>query len=85
MDSLVKNAQAKEVDSGENLVVLVPHDTGVFQTFEGDTYVGEQKLGCTDPVQTYVDLWHNPSRGEEAAQAVLEQRIRPAWDAVGSK
>lgn len=83
MDSLVKNAQAKEVDSGENLVVLVPNDTGVFQTFEGDTYVGEQKLGCTDPVQTYVDLWHNPSRGEEAAQAVLEQRIRPAWDAVG--
>lgn len=85
IDSLSKNAQAKEVDSGENLVVLVPHDTGVFQTFGGDTYAGEEKLGCTDPVQTYVDLWHNPSRGEEAAQAVLEQRIRPAWDAVGPK
>ncbi len=85
MDSLAKHAQAKEVDSGENLVVLVPNDTGVFLAFESDTHVGDRKLGCTDPVQTYVDLWHNPSRGEEAAQAVLEQRIRPAWNAVGLK
>jgi hypothetical protein len=85
IDSLAKHAQAKEVDSGENLVVLVPTDTGVFLAFEGDTHVCERKLGCTDPVQTYVDLWHNPSRGEEAAQAVLEQRIRPAWNAVSLK
>jgi hypothetical protein len=85
IDSLAKHAQAKEVDSGENLVVLVPNDTGVFLAFEGDTHVGERRLGCTDPVQTYVDLWHNPSRGEEAAQAVLEQRIRPAWNAVSLK
>jgi hypothetical protein len=83
VDSLASHAKAKEVDSGENLVVLVPEDIGVFLAFEGDTHVGERRLGCTDPVQTYVDLWQNRGRGEEAAQALLEQRIRPAWHGVG--
>lgn len=83
VDSLARYAEAKEVDSGENLVVLVPDDIGVFSSFDADTHLGDRKLGCTDPVQTYVDLWHNRGRGEEAAQAVLEQRIRPTWHAVG--
>lgn len=83
VDSLAHHAEAKEVDSGDNLVVLVPDDIGVFASFEADDHVGDRKLGCTDPVQTYVDLWQSRGRGEEAAQAVLEQRIRPAWRAAG--
>jgi len=79
VDSLVQRAQAKEVDSGENLVVLVPDDSGVFITFDANRHVDEHELDCTDPVQTYVDLAHCGGRGEEAAQAVLEQRILPAW------
>jgi hypothetical protein len=74
--------QAKEVDSGENLVILVPADSGVFVTFDADSYVGERTLGCTDPVQTYIDLLHCGGRGEEAAQALLERKILPAWKAV---
>jgi hypothetical protein len=80
---LLRESQAKEVDSGENLVVLLPKDSGVFLSFDADSFVGEQTIGCTDPVQTYVDLVHCGGRGEEAAQAVLEQRILPAWEAVG--
>lgn len=79
LDSLAEHARAKEVDTGENLVVLIPDDSGVFVSFEADTYVGEQRMGCTDPVQTYVDLMHCGGRGEEAAKAVLEQRILPPW------
>lgn len=83
LDAFVRRAEAKEVDSGENLVVLVPEDAGVFLSFDPDAAVGDRVLGCTDPVQTYVDLAHCGGRGEEAAAALLEQRIVPAWKAVG--
>jgi hypothetical protein len=79
LDAFARNAQAKEVDSGENIVVLIPDDSGVFLPFEADSYVGERTLACTDPVQTYVDLVHCGGRGEEAAQALLDQKILPAW------
>ena len=59
--------------------MLIPDDSGVFLSFEADSYVGERVLGCTDPVQTYVDLIHSGGRGEEAAQALLEQKLLPAW------
>ncbi len=83
LDALVLHAEAKQVDSGENLVVLLPEDSGVFLSFDADSFVGEHVIGCTDPVQTYVDLFHCGGRGEEAAQALLEQRVLPAWKEVG--
>jgi len=82
LDSLIRHTQAKEVDSGDNMVVLVPDDSGVFLSFDADSHVGAPRLGCTDPAQTYVDLAHCGGRGEEAAQALLEQKILPAWKAV---
>jgi len=72
-------AQAKKVDSGENLVVLIPDDDGVFYPDDGARYVGERVMGCTNPVQTYVDLFHCGGRGTEAAEALLEQRLKPKW------
>jgi hypothetical protein len=83
VDALARYTEAKEVDSGENLVVLVPEDSGAFLSFEAEDHVGERKIGCTDPVQTYVDLCHLGGRGEEAAQAILEQRILPKWKEAG--
>jgi hypothetical protein len=44
--------EAKRVDSGENVIVLLPDDPGVFYMAEG----GVNRLSCTNPVQTYVDL-----------------------------
>ncbi len=49
---------------------------------EGGT-MGEQRLSCTNPVQTYVDLFHCGGRGEEAAEALLEQNLKRAWKARG--
>lgn len=83
LDAFARRVEAKEVESGENVVVLVPEDAGVFLTFDADAKGGDRGLGCTDPVQTYVDLAHCGGRGEEAAEALLEQRILPAWKAVG--
>jgi len=67
--------EAKPVDSGENLVVLIPEDSGVFYRAE----TGTQRLVCTNAVQTYVDLAYAGGRGEEAAEAILRQRLIPAW------
>jgi hypothetical protein len=67
--------QAKVVDSGDNLMVLLPNDPGVFYLPESE---GE-RLACTNPVQTYVDLWHCGGRGQEAAAALLEQKLKPEW------
>jgi hypothetical protein len=77
-----KLADAKPVDSGENLVVLVPFDEGVF--YLGDAgAVGDHRMSCTNAVQTYVDLYHCGGRGEEAAAALLDQRLKPEWKARG--
>lgn len=75
-------AEAKPVDSGENLVVLIPEDNGVFYLQEGGT-MGDRRLSCTNPVQTYVDLCHCGGRGEEAAEALLEQNLKRAWKTRG--
>src|SRR5690348_16568300 len=45
---------AKLVETGENLLVLIPDDLGVFY---GQESTADNCL-CTNPVQTYVDLWH---------------------------
>lgn len=69
--------EAKPVESGENLVVLMPEDKGVFYRVE----VADNRAACTNAVQTYVDLAHSGGRGEEAANAILLQRLKPAWTA----
>ena len=79
LDQFCAATEAKSVDSGENLVVLVPEDDGVFLLHDGS----EGRLGCTTPVQTYVDLTHCGGRGQEAAQALLEQQLKPAWKLAG--
>ena len=83
LDRFRETVDAKPVESGENIVVLVPADDGVF--FHQERGMGEDRLACTNPVQTYVDLWHCGGRGQEAAEALLEQRLKPAWRAAGFK
>jgi Transcriptional regulator, AbiEi antitoxin, Type IV TA system len=70
---------AKLVDTGENLLVLIPSDLGVFYAQESEG----NHLACTNPVQTYVDLWYCGGRGQEAAEALLDQKLKPEWKARG--
>ena len=42
-------------------------------------------MACTNIVQTYVDLYHCGGRGEEAAEALLEQKLKPEWKRRGLK
>ncbi len=73
-------AEAKPVDSGPNLMVLFPEDDGVFY---GQVQEDGAGLPCTNPVQTYVDLSHAGGRGAEAAEAILERRLKPEWKRAG--
>ncbi len=75
-------AGAKPVESGENVIVLIPDDEGVFSFPDGGRS-GESRMRCTNAVQTYVDLYHAGGRGEEAAEALLEQRLKPQWKDKG--
>ncbi len=79
---LTEFVEAKAVDSGENLAVLVPADEGVFYGADGPA-TGQKGLGCTNPVQTYIDLWHCGGRGQEAAEALFNQRLKPIWQSAG--
>jgi hypothetical protein len=82
LSAFEKCVSAKQVDSGENLVVLIPDDESVLYQIDGDS-VSTNRLACTNPVQTYVDVWNCGGRGQEAAESVLERCLRPAWQAKG--
>jgi len=66
---------ARVVDSGENMVVLLPDDDGVFYQVDR----GVNRAPCTNVVQTYLDVAKSGARGEDAAEAILNQRLKPAW------
>ena len=71
-------SEAKPVDSGENLIVMIPDDNGV--SYRVETVANRPP--CTNAVQTYVDLASAGGRGEEAAEAILQQRLKPVWSAA---
>ena len=62
--------------------MLIPDDDGVFYLGDGGT-LGDNRMRCTNAVQTYVDLYHCGGRGEEAAEALLSQCLKPEWKVGG--
>lgn len=80
LSSFERLLEAERVNSGENVVVLLPKDDGVFYLGEN---VGAERMRTTSLVQTYVDLWHCGGRGQEAAEALLNQKLIPTWRAAG--
>lgn len=73
-DQLSGLFQFKEVSSGANVTILIPYDAGVY-------YGVTEKEGSrvASPVQLYLDLTGFKGRGEEAANAILEEVIKPLW------
>lgn len=47
--------------------------------FSGRKQSQPSGVPCTHPVQTYIDLKQAGGRGDEAAEALLEQKIKPIW------
>jgi len=74
IEDIAKGLQLKKVGSGANVTLLQPYDEGVLyglQDIDGINVVSD--------IQLYLDLKSYKGRGEEAAQAIFEQRIRPTW------
>lgn len=67
-------AGIKEVESGGNLLLMLPYDNGVF-------YGAGDRNGATavGAVQVYLDLAGYRGRGAEAAAELLENVIKPSW------
>lgn len=71
---IAKSLQLKFVDSGGNLLLLVPDDQ--------DVLFGRQEVDgafVVSDIQLYLDLASHPTRGEENAEFLLEQRLQPKW------
>ena len=74
VNDLVEHLGARRVDSGANLVLIVPEDSFVlYQTRRIDD------MDVAAPVQLYLDLRKQPGRGKEAAQEILKREIIPTW------
>jgi hypothetical protein len=73
-EQLVNLFEFKEVSSGANVTLLIPYDAGVYY---GVTIKEEYRV--VSPVQLYLDLTGFKGRGEEAANALLDEVIKPLW------
>jgi hypothetical protein len=64
----------KKVSSGANLSIFLPYDEGIFY---GTREINGARV--VSSVQVYLDVRNFRGRGEEAAQMLLEEVIRPTW------
>lgn len=74
VNALADRTSLKKVESGANVTILEPYDRGVF--YGSKEYDGAK---VASPIQVFLDLKGFRGRGDEAAQGLLEQVIRPAW------
>jgi len=74
LEDMVSLLNLKEVESGSNIMLLEPYDEGVFY---GARVIDGIKI--TSPVQIYLDLKGYKGRGEEAADVLLRDVIKPKW------
>lgn len=71
---IARQAGLKEVASGPNITLLTPYDQGIF--YGNETING---LSVVSDIQLYLDLLKYPGRGAEAAEYILENRVKPTW------
>ncbi|MFV1981725.1 MAG: type IV toxin-antitoxin system AbiEi family antitoxin, partial [Rhodothermia bacterium] len=76
VDDLAKRLDLRAVETGANVEIITPYDESVFfgARIERGTWI-------VDPLQLYLDLSTRRARGEEAAEFVYNQHLRPGWNA----
>jgi hypothetical protein len=72
--NLAMAADLKPVPTGANVSLIVPYDDGVLY---GTKVV--EGVPVASPVQIFLDLLGTKGRGEEAANAILEEVLKPSW------
>ena len=66
----------KIVPSGANVILLKPYDDHVLQYTQK---IEKAWFPIVSDIQLYLDLSSYGGRGEDAAQFILEQKLRPKW------
>lgn len=74
LDDVKDELHLKTVDSGSNIMILKPYDTGVFYGVKS-----YENLPVVSPVQLYLDLRGYKGRGEEAAEFILKEVLEKIW------
>ncbi|MGC4051978.1 MAG: type IV toxin-antitoxin system AbiEi family antitoxin [Paludibaculum sp.] len=74
LPALADRLELRPVASGANVTILEPYDEGVFY---GSRAI--ERVPVASPVQLYLDLMQIKGRGEEAATAIVDEVITPAW------
>jgi hypothetical protein len=75
IDEIATALGLKRVDSGANVMLLHPYDSGIFM----DTTTIDDVPIASD-IQLYLDLQSYRGRGVEAAEHLLEHIIQPRWE-----
>jgi hypothetical protein len=71
LERLKEHLKLSLSSKGENVVVTVPKDFGLFR----DTIEPAHGAVCTSAVQTYLDLWVSGERGQEAAEHLRQEKL----------
>ncbi len=71
---ILDDLEAKEVDSGANFTFMKPYDDGIFYNIQKIN-----GMNIVNNIQLYLDLKSYKGRGDEAAQFLLEQKIKKKW------
>lgn len=71
LEALRQELKLTTTSKGENVVVTLPKDHGLFQ----DTVETPSGFVCTSPVQTYLDLAIAGERGREAADHLRQEKL----------
>lgn len=74
IDRVINDLSWKEVKTGANIRLYMPHDNGYFY---GVRNIDEAKVAS--PEQVFLDLSILRGRGEEASEAILKEVITPQW------
>lgn len=80
LEYVIDRLALKRVTSGANVRLLLPNDEGVFldsRLIDGSKVVS--------PIQLYLDLCQVSGRGDEAAETVLAQVLRPLWGSADER
>ena len=74
MEAVAEKFGWKRVASGSNISLIEPYDQGVLIDSRDSN-----GIQVVSPLQAYLDLHGNVARGEEAAEALLREVLRPSW------
>ncbi len=73
---LKRHLQLQPVARGENVVLMQPKEDDAFS----GRIEAAPGIWCTGLVQTWLDLGASGERGSEAAEHLLGEKLRPAWE-----